>query len=550
MRTVVPVLTVLGFALPLGMYFWFIHHYAVNLIWFDQWDDINVISHSYSHPLALGTLWAQHNENRIFFPNLIVVFLAHTTDFNIVDEEYLSGLMLMVATGLFILAHQRRSPSKRWIYYCPVAILMFSFAQVGNALWGFQMAWYLVILALALTIFLLDRPRLTWLVLIGAIATAIVGSLSSLQGLLIWSVGLVILYLRRRRISLVLTWILFAIATSAVYFHNFNFAETASNNSFVFTHPMATLQFFFSSTGDFVWGSLSPVIVLGIVIFGLAIWVVIAYGTSRDSLGGSPIGVALVCFGLLFAVIATEGRAWLGPANRFVTFDLLILIGCYLALLDSPPVWTHARGGYHLRSWTIRPRLVTAMRTVLVSVVCVQVVLGINAGLADAKAWHRTELVAEDATVNIDGFPKSVVDGALLPGSGFLHSMTFVRRMAHIARIHHLSLFSTDAVALFSKEGLPPPVTKVIVPSNGARLSGITALDATATGTIGPSKVYFRLTAEGWQMVLGGIVSPIGFLARWNTTSVPNGVYTLQSVALNLADKASTSPKITVIVRN
>ena len=181
--------TALGFAVPVVAYFWLIHHYAVNMIWDDQWSDIGLISHSYSHTLDLSTLWRQHNENRILFPNLIVLLLAQTTHFNIVIEEYLSGLMLVAATGFFIVAHRRRTPGQPWIYYCPVAVLMLSFAQVTDTLWGFQMAWYLVMLMLALALFLLDRLKFSWIVLTWAIAAAVIGSFSSLQGLLIWPAG-------------------------------------------------------------------------------------------------------------------------------------------------------------------------------------------------------------------------------------------------------------------------------------------------------------------------------------------------------------------------
>ena len=116
-----------------------IHAYGVNVIYSDQWDDVALIGHSYSGTLHLSTLWSQHYENRIFFPNLIVLALAYTTHFNVVTEEYLSALMLFGGTALVICAHKRRSPERRWIWYCPVAFLLLSLAQAMNALWGFQM---------------------------------------------------------------------------------------------------------------------------------------------------------------------------------------------------------------------------------------------------------------------------------------------------------------------------------------------------------------------------------------------------------------------------
>ena len=79
------------------------------------------------------------------------------------------------------------------------------------------MAWYLVMAALALALFLLDRPVLNWFVLAGAIAAAVVGSFSSLQGLLIWPAGLVLLYCRKRQRTLVVAWILSAATFRALF---------------------------------------------------------------------------------------------------------------------------------------------------------------------------------------------------------------------------------------------------------------------------------------------------------------------------------------------
>lgn len=89
-RRLVNVLTVLGFGLPVVGYFVLVHQGSVNVIVSDQLSDLTVIEHSYTHLFDWGSLWAQHNENRIFFPNLIVVLLAHTTAFNVQIEEYLT----------------------------------------------------------------------------------------------------------------------------------------------------------------------------------------------------------------------------------------------------------------------------------------------------------------------------------------------------------------------------------------------------------------------------------------------------------------------------
>ena len=113
-------------------------------------------------------------------------------------------------------------PRTPLIAYCPIAFLTLTFAQWSNALWGFQIAWFLVVLASGLCVIaLLDRPRLTWWAFIAAALAAVVGSYSSLQGLVIWPVGLLLLFLRRRPRWTYVSWIALAAATSALYFYNY-----------------------------------------------------------------------------------------------------------------------------------------------------------------------------------------------------------------------------------------------------------------------------------------------------------------------------------------
>ena len=334
------VLTIVGFAIPVIAYLWFIHHYALNIIRGDQWSDIQLIADSYSGHLSFSDLWAQHNENRILFPNLIVLLLSRTTNLNVLVEEYVGAAMLIASTGLLIFAHRRRV-GLAWIYYWPVALLMLSFVQFENTLWGFQLAWYLVLLAVAVTFTVLDRPILTWWWLTLAIVSAVVASYSSLQGLIVWPTGLLLLYYRSRPKPFTIGWIAAAAVTVALYVVNY----VNGGDSSVVGHPMAALQFYFVGVGDVIGVSISgsgamsaALLVLGLVIFALSIWVLVAYCRGRDETTGMPIAAALIVFGLLFVGLFTDGRLPSGlpaaAASRYRTFDLLIVVGLYMAVLD------------------------------------------------------------------------------------------------------------------------------------------------------------------------------------------------------------------------
>jgi hypothetical protein len=100
-----------------------------------------------------------------------------------------------------------------------------------------------------------------------------------------------------------------------------------------------------------------------------------------------------------------------------------------------------------------------------------------------------------------------------------------------------------------------PPTTTVIVPSTGARLKGTSAvLDATASASGGVSivKVVFVLSGRSYSKTVIGTATPTlyGYLFSWNTTGVPDGRYTLQSMATDAAGNTAYSPGITIRIAN
>ncbi len=571
---VLSIIAILGFVLPIAAYFWFIHQYSLNIIAGDQWDDVRLISHSYNGTLDLNTLWASHNENRIFFPNLIVLLLSRSTHFNILFEEYFSGVMLIVAMGLIVYAHKRRSPSTPWIYYCPIAILMLSFVQYQNALWGFQLAWYLVLLSFAVAIVLLDRMSLTRLALAGATAAAIVGSLSSLQGLLIWPAGLVLLYSRRRSTTVMVVWLGCAAATGIVYFSGQH--GTNPYPYLTIQHPMSAVKFFLFAIGDVVGINFSTfaqrndaVIFFGLVIFLMAICVLILVGLPRDESDGAPIGVALICFGLLFAALITEGRLVLGldgaSASRYTTFDLLVLVGCYMALLGRPTVGmrtdesivptsagrlasepiARSRPGYPaVTLWVIRG--------VVVAAIYVQFAVGINTGLAGGRFDEAHQVLVARVMVNFRKASNSLVS-VTAPLS---LSAIEIRQLANVAASHRLSLFSDSGlVDHYVREGLPgetPPRTTVIYPPNGFISKGTQTVVASASGEYGVTKVQFQISGGRLTDLLIGTaaMSTYGWYLTWNTTMVPNGTYILHSAAYGATGRMGRSKGIAVLVAN
>jgi hypothetical protein len=99
---------------------------------------------------------------------------------------------------------------------------------------------------------------------------------------------------------------------------------------------------------------------------------------------------------------------------------------------------------------------------------------------------------------------------------------------------------------------IPNLVTKVLKPANGATLSGTSLIDSTASDVFPVTKLEYYVTGGDQHdaLVATGRRSPIGWVALWNTTAVPNGTYMLRSVARDSDGRSGSSKGITITVRN
>ena len=93
-----------------------------------------------------------------------------------------------------------------------------------------------------------------------------------------------------------------------------------------------------------------------------------------------------------------------------------------------------------------------------------------------------------------------------------------------------------------------PLTTTVLIPSAGATLSGTTYLDAAAPNA---TTVEYLLTGGSYSNQVIGTATPTyyGWLFDWDSTTVPNGTYTLRTEAFNSTGHAF-SPSVSFRVNN
>jgi hypothetical protein len=125
-------------------------------------------------------------------------------------------------------------------------------------------------------------------------------------------------------------------------------------------------------------------------------------------------------------------------------------------------------------------------------------------------------------------------------------------------KISTVGAFSSALILASAISGLPmldagaqPPTTTVTIPTNNYTVSGTSQLlDAVASPPA--SQVQYEVTGGTLtnQIIATGTPTYYGWLAQWNTTTVANGMYSLQSVASISGEGSVTSASVTIIVNN
>jgi hypothetical protein len=406
-------LVIAAAAVPSILYVVFVAHFGRNAIYWDDWSLVPIVDGALHHHIDFSQLWAQHNENRLLVPYLLVAGIGSLSHLDTRDVLFASAA-LFVATFALLLCTYRgyagriMTPLQTLLLGC----VWFSVADTENALWAFQIAWYLVLLCLVAMLLALSRPTVSLWLLGAAGALAVVASFSSLQGLILWPVGLLCILwrirTRRRLIVSVALWVAAAGVTAAVYFHRFNFSATGGGKSgYALHHLSASGWYLLALVGNAfptTAGHFGLHEVIGAVLLVMALLCLVRTARTWRNEGSVPLPAALIIFGLLFDATTTAGRASFGVAEalsaRYTMANLLIVVAVAITVFALPgdrPA--HRRQGL----------LPSATSVVGVGVVCLllaQIVVSTDSGLQAASAWTKRMDAGDTVMVNLDRIPE------------------------------------------------------------------------------------------------------------------------------------------------
>jgi hypothetical protein len=332
--------------LPFAAALVFVAAYGVNVPYADEWWLPGLFTAIVHRQGIIQDLLRCNNVHPVLFPKLIWASVAFATQWNLRVEMVATLLTILGLSVLCALLAKREAGD---VFSWQVALstfitslLLFSFVHYDTLLWGFQLSFTLVNLAVFGAIYLLcsstSRPVrglvLAWL-------CCIVASFSSLQGTLSWFVILPCLAIpfrtRRAWSAPALGSIILCGACLAIYFLAFTRDTPLSDAAPWTKHPGQTLQFMLAILGaplaEGAFGSASAVAwPIGAVVILLFVatgsWAFAGKSRWRAAIPWICIGL----FGLGFSAMTAIGRSSWGIyaavtyGSRFMSGSVLVTV--------------------------------------------------------------------------------------------------------------------------------------------------------------------------------------------------------------------------------
>lgn len=327
---------------------------AIKMSWFglafpywDAWHFADFLARYDAGQLGLLDFWAQHNEHRPLFPRMLMFLLALFSGWN-VGLELAANWLLALALLLSLLLLLRRSTRPDLFPWFAVGLscLVFSWVQMENWVWGWQIQVFMSTAAVAGGVVLLGSATPGIAAFVGAIALGVVASYSFANGLLYWfAVGPLVVMAptltRTQRILRGLVWVAVAILTIQSYLFDYHTPEVSPGLSSILDAPMAFAGYFVLYIGAPVvgiftkpaWHGVAPPVATWAFLPGLAGLVamgalkVALFRRGTDTVWRMAPWLSLAAFAIFSAGLTAAGRAAFGMehalTSRYTTIGTL-----------------------------------------------------------------------------------------------------------------------------------------------------------------------------------------------------------------------------------
>jgi hypothetical protein len=471
---------------PPVLLLYYIGAFGVNMIFWDDWQNVSLVQKAMNNSLSFSDLFAQHNEHRMPFPNYIMTLIEILTQYNMIAVMLFSWILICL-TGIFIFQTYRRhfkwnSYTFLLLIFLPVLLLLFSFRQWGSILWAITSQIYLMIFGVVASFSLLDRSKDVdiWFTL--SLLSAILASFSFFAGLAVWPVGLfqIIITKRRNGFRQITSWGVVSVGVLITYFWGWVRPAYHPSLDYIFSHPIDAARYFFAFMGSLFGDSVTISEALGLATF-LIVVSVLVYAHKSKTLRSNCIWFSLVLFATFFSLFITVGRSGFGVeqalSSRYTPVTSLGGVGVYFLALSA---------------FRKKPGKRSLMAFGLLALIIVWIVfaclLGSYGGWDAGQSWRFSREIGAYVLLTYKIQSDENIRNYLFVDTGL------VRNEAEFLEENRLNVFSQPVVD-----------TSTMVLTNSDTLSALEAINGESTTgrsanfTIG-SGYYETLTITGWAV--------------------------------------------------
>lgn len=352
--------------LPITIVGVYIYRFGVNIPFWDQWEVVSLLMRKHQGLLTLADLFAQHNEHRPFFPNLIWVTLSGFTHYNVNVELWVNFL---IAIGLFLFFIKRAM--KVWdraqiqwprLLIPLLSLLVFNLGQYESWLQGIQTIMFLGIASILGGLFLLaDHARGHHFVF--AILLGVVANFSMANGLLYWLIGLGVLLVtvpQESRIVKLTVWLVCGSVCMSLFLRGWT--SERLDLDYIFTHIPQYILFILNFLGSPINALSKFAWIFGCIGLGLSALIAIHIIKTKKWKETAPY-LGIILFILLSALSIAAGRVDLGMEQARVSRYQTMTVWYWASILTLLPLLKIRNIFNHLIHATIAIALMILMFT-------------------------------------------------------------------------------------------------------------------------------------------------------------------------------------------
>ncbi len=317
----------------------YVRSYGVDVFYADEWDFVALLREGSRGTLGAADLISHHNEHVYLVPWSLMLLVGRFTGYDTVPLMYLVAACLL-ATSLAVFHVYARSVGRSplvSLLFVPAPLLLFSFRQYENMLWGnqvtFAFAQTFSVLALCL-LHAAGNERLGKLAFPSAALCAAVASCSAAPGLLAWPAGLTLLLIYpaggkpAKRLLFTGAWVLLGAAVWGVYLAGYGGPGAAPPPSFVLGHPAVGAEYLLTLAGGSLFWREGAALAAGLLLVFLAVAALALVLVLRKA-GENAFWISLGAFSLLSLALITAGRSGFGEEvfaqavlSRYAAFSI------------------------------------------------------------------------------------------------------------------------------------------------------------------------------------------------------------------------------------